>query len=280
MVEFFLEPLKFSFMQRALLMGLFTGILCPVMGSYLVVQRLSLLGDVMAHCVVPGVALSVFLGIDPLWGAFLFGMLSTAVIHWLQQQTRIKVDGAMALTFASLFALGIVLISILRTQQDLEHLLFGDILSVTGADLLKTLIAGGLIGVLLLRFYQPLLFFTFDPLGAQATGLPVQWLSWGLLAMVTLTIIVSMQTVGVILVMALMVAPSLVGYVLVQELHLMMLVGCGVGVLSSLVGIYSSYYLNLPSGPLIVLTATLILVGVVLGKQLWHLWGTSRSSND
>ncbi|MEN9273096.1 MAG: metal ABC transporter permease, partial [Gloeomargarita sp. DG_1_5_bins_55] len=184
------------------------------------------------------------------------------------------------LTFASFFALGIVLISRLRTQQDLEHLLFGDILSVTGADLLKILVAGGLIGVLILRFYQPLLFFTFDPLGAQAIGLPVQWLNWGLLAMVTLTIIVSMQAVGVILVMALMVAPSLVGYVLAQELHTMMCIGCGVGGLSTLVGIYSSYYLNLPSGPLIVLTATLILVLVVLGKQLWQRWVPSGSAND
>ncbi|APB33073.1 ABC transporter [Gloeomargarita lithophora Alchichica-D10] len=278
-MEFLLEPLNFSFMQRALAMGLLTGILCPVVGSYLVVQRLALLGDVMAHCVIPGVALSVFLGIDRIWGAFIFGMMSTGVIHWLQRQTRIKVDGAMAFTFASFFALGILLISILKTQQDLEHLLFGDILSVTGADLWKTLIVISLLGLLLGRFYQPLLFFTFDPVGAQAVGLPVQWLNWGLLVAVTLTIIISMQAVGVILIVALMVGPALVGYVLAKELHWMMAIGSGVGVLSSVAGIYSSYYLNLPTGPLIILTATLILVLVVLGQQFLRRWLALRSYN-
>ncbi len=265
--EFLLEPLSFSFIQRALLMGLLTGILCPVVGSYLVVQRLALLGDVMAHCVLPGVALSLFLGIDRLWGAFVFGIMSTGVIHWLQQQTRIKVDGAMAFTFASFLALGILLITALRTQQDLENLLFGDILSVTGADLWKTLMVAGVIGMLLGWFYQPLLFFTFDPVGAQAVGLPVAWLNWGLLVAVTLTIIVSMQAVGVILVMALMVGPALVGYLLAQELHWMMFIGCVVGILSNLAGIYTSYYLNLPTGPLIILIATSTLVVIVLGQQ-------------
>ncbi len=273
MGEFFLEPLNFSFIQRALLMGVLTGILCPVVGSYLVVQRLALLGDVMAHCILPGVALSLFLGIDRLWGAFVFGIASRGVIHWLQQQTRIKIDGALAFTFASFFALGILLITVLQTQQDLEHLLFGDILSVTGFDVLKTLIVMGLIGLLLGRFYQHLLFFTFDPVGAQAVGLPVQWLNWGLLVAVTLTIIVSMQAVGVILVMALMVGPALVGYVLAQELHWMMFIGCGVGVLSNVGGIYGSYYLNLPTGPLIILVATFTLVVIVLGQQfLRGLW--------
>ncbi|WP_448379656.1 metal ABC transporter permease [Gloeomargarita sp.] len=268
MVTWLMEPLQFTFMQRALMMGILTGILCPVVGSYLVVQRLALLGDVIAHCVLPGVALSLFFQIDRLWGAFIFGMMSTGVIHWLQQRTRIKVDGAMAFTFASFFALGILLITVLQSQQDLEHLLFGDILSVTASDLLKTLMVMGLIGVLVWRFYHHLLFFTFDPVGAQAVGLPVQWLNWGLLVAVTLTIIVSMQAVGVVLVMALMVGPALVGYVLADELQGMMRIGCGVGVLSCLVGIYSSYYLNLPTGPLIILIATFTLVIAILGQQL------------
>jgi manganese/iron transport system permease protein len=272
MTEFLLAPLQFTFIQRALFMGILTGILCPVVGSYLVVQRLALLGDVIAHCVLPGVALSLFFQIDRLWGAFIFGMMSTGVIHWVQQRTRIKVDGAMAFTFASFFALGILLITVLRTQQDLEHLLFGDILSVTESDLWKTLIVMGLIGILVRRFYHPLLFFTFDPVGAQAVGLPVQWLNWGLLVAVTLTIIVSMQAVGVILVMALMVGPALVGYVLADELRGMIWIGCGVGVLSCGVGIYSSYYLNAPTGPLIILIATFTLVITILGQQLWQKW--------
>ena len=276
MVEFLLEPLQFTFIQRALFMGVLIGVLCPVVGSYLVVQRLALLGDVIAHCVLPGVALSLFFQIDKLWGALIVGLMSTGVIHRVQQRTRIKVDGAMAFTFASYFALGILLMTVLPTQQNLEHLLFGNILSVTGSDLLKTLIVMGLIGILVGRFYQPLLFLTFDPVGAQAVGLPVQWLNWGLLVVVTLTIIVSMQAVGVILVMALMVGPALVGYVLADELQGMMLIGSGVGVLSCVVGIYSSYYLNLPTGPLIVLITTLILAMTILGHQLWQKWQVNR----
>lgn len=110
MVEFLLEPLQFTFIQRALFMGVLIGVLCPVVGSYLVVQRLALLGDVIAHCVLPGVALSLFFQIDKLWGALIVGLMSTGVIHWVQKRTRIKVDGAMAFTFASFFALGILLL--------------------------------------------------------------------------------------------------------------------------------------------------------------------------
>ncbi|MEN9206916.1 MAG: metal ABC transporter permease [Gloeomargarita sp. GMQP_bins_44] len=262
-------PLQLTFMQRALVMGLLTGALCPVVGSFLVVQRMALLADVMAHAVLPGVAVSLALGMDGGWGALVSGLLSTGVMHWLQQQTRIKADGAMAFTFASFFALGVLLISWLRPTRDLEHILFGNLLSVTGADIGKTVALAGVLGVLLVRFYRSLLFVTFDPVGAQALGLPVRWLHWGLLVAVTLTIIVSMQAVGVILVMALMVGPALVGYVLARDLWGMMAVGAGVGVLSSALGVYSSYYLNLPPGPLIVLGNTAILVLVVLGRG-WH----------
>ncbi|MCS6782914.1 MAG: metal ABC transporter permease [Gloeomargarita sp. SKYBB_i_bin120] len=267
MWEILTAPLQFQFMQRALVMGVLTGGLCPLVGAFLVVQRMALLADVMAHAVLPGVAFSLALGIDALWGALVSGLLSTGVIHWLQHQTRMKVDGAMAFTFASFFALGILLISWLRPSQDLEHLLFGNLLSVTGQDIVKTFIVAAVISVLLVRFYQPLLFLTFDPVGAQALGLPVRWLRWGLLVGVTLTIIVSMQAVGVILVMALMVGPALVGYVLANDLQGMMAIGAGVGVLSSTVGVYSSYYLNLPPGPLIVLANTVLLVLAVLGQR-------------
>ncbi|MCS7031332.1 MAG: metal ABC transporter permease [Gloeomargarita sp. SKYG116] len=270
MWEIVTAPLQLQFMQRALIMGLLTGGLCPLVGAFLVVQRMALLADVMAHAVLPGVAVSYALGIDALWGALASGLLSTTVIHWLQHQTRIKVDGAMAFTFASFFALGILLISWLRPTQDLEHLLFGNLLSVTGQDILKTLVVAIVIGILIGRFYQPLLFFTFDPVGAQALGLPVSWLHRGLLVGVTLTIIVSMQAVGVILVMALMVGPALVGYVLANDLRGMIVIGAGVGMLSSTVGVYSSYYLNLPPGPLIVLANTVLLVLAVLGQ--WWRW--------
>ncbi len=254
MIDWLLQPLAYEFMRNALMAGVIIGILCPVVGTYLVVQRMALLGDVIAHAVLPGLAIANFLGIEMLIGAFLFGMLSTFVIAWIRAQSRVKIDAAMALTFASFFALGITLLTLLDSRLDLEELLFGDILSVAVGDVWRaagvTVLALGLIKL----FYKELLFYTFDRTGAEAVGLPADWLNLGLMAGITLTLIVGMKIVGVILVVSLMVGPAITAYLLVQELHQMMIVGAAVGVTASIVGMYLSYYLDLPSGPAIALT--------------------------
>lgn len=254
MIDWLLEPLAYEFMRNALMAGVLIGILCPVVGTYLVVQRMALLGDVIAHAVLPGLAIANFLGIEMLLGAFAFGMLSTFVIAWIRAQTRVKIDAAMAVTFASFFALGVTLLTVLQSRLDLEELLFGDILSVSGSDVWRAaavaLIAVGLIKL----FYKELLFYTFDRTGAEAVGLPAGLINLGLMAGFTLTLIVGMQIVGVILVVSLMVGPAITAYLLVQELNQMMIVGAGLGVAASLTGMYLSYYLDLPSGPAIALT--------------------------
>jgi manganese/iron transport system permease protein len=187
-------------------------------------------------------------------GAFVFGMLSTFVISWIRAQSRVKIDAAMAVTFASFFALGITLLTLLKSRLDLEELLFGDILSVTTAEVWRTAGVAVLTLAVIRLFYKELLFYTFDPMGAEALGLPVNWMNLGLMAGITLTLIVGMRIVGVILVVALMVGPAITAYLLVKELHHMMIVGAGVGLSASIVGMYLSYYLNLPSGPAIALT--------------------------
>lgn len=253
-MNWLLDPLAYEFIRNAMVAGILAGILCPVVGTYLIVQRLSLLGNVLSHSVLPGLAIAHFLGWDLLLGAFAFGMLSSGVITWVKAQSRIKADAIMALTLAAFFALGVALLTILRSTLDLEGLLFGDLLSVTRADLWQI----GLITLALLAliklFYKELLFFTFDRLGAEAVGLPVSAINWGLIAAVTLTIVTGMKAVGVILVIALMVGPALTAFLLVKELHWMMLVGAGLGATASLIGIYLSYYLDIPSGPTIALT--------------------------
>ncbi|NJM99588.1 MAG: metal ABC transporter permease, partial [Phormidesmis sp. RL_2_1] len=248
------DPFNYEFMRQALMAGGMIGILCPVIGTYLIVQRMALLGDVVAHAVLPGLAIANFLNFPLLTGAFISGMFSTFVTSWIRAQSKVKVDTAMAITFSSFFSLGVALLTGLRSRLDLEELLFGDILSITPADVREI----GLITLVVLLavkvFYKELLFFTFDRLGAEAVGLPVAAINIGLMAAITLTIVASIKTVGVILVIALMVSPAAAAYLLTKELHWMMVVGSGLGVLSCMIGMYISYYFNTPSGPAIALT--------------------------
>jgi manganese/iron transport system permease protein len=253
-MDWLLEPLSYEFMRQALLASLLVGVLCPIVGTYLIVQRMAMLGDVVAHGVLPGLAIATFLELPVLAGAFVMGLFSTFVIAWIRSQSRIKVDTAMAITFSTFFSLGITLLTVFRSRVDLEQLLFGDILSITTQDVLHIALITLLVLIGVKLFYKELLFFTFDPLGAEALGLPVQAINFGLMAAITLAIIAGMKTVGVILVVALMVGPAATAYLLVKELHWMMILGAALGVLFGVVGMYGSYYLDIPSGPAIGLT--------------------------
>jgi manganese/iron transport system permease protein len=264
MLNFLLEPLGYEFMRNAIAIGVLVGVLCPVVGSYLIVQRMALLGDVIAHCVLPGLSISFFFGIDILIGAFGSGILGALLIAWIRSQTRVKVDAAMALTFSTFFAIGVTLITVLKNKLDLDSFLFGDILGVTPHDIQRTLVITGLILLVVKLFYKELLFYTFDKTGAQAIGLPINTLYFGFMAAITLTIIASMQAVGVILVISLLIGPALTAYLLVKELHQMMMVGAGLGAIASISGVYLSYYQNLPSGPAIVLVSSSLFLLALL----------------
>ncbi|MBD2311593.1 metal ABC transporter permease [Desertifilum sp. FACHB-1129] len=253
MLNLLLEPLGYEFMRNAIAIGVVVGILCPVVGTYLIVQRMALLGDVIAETVIPGMAIAYFFRLNLLAGAFISGICSTLLIAWIRANSRIKVDGAMAIICSSFFALGILLISVLRTNIDLEALLFGDILGVRVTDVQRTAIVAVIVLVLIKLFYKELLFYTFDRQGAQALGLPVNFIYFGLLAAVTLTIISSLQIVGVILVVSLLICPGITAYLLVKQLHQMMWLGSLIGVVSTVSGMYLSYYFDIPSGPAIVL---------------------------
>ena len=265
MLEIILDPWHYEFMRQAIVIGILVGILCPVVGSYLIVQRMSLFGDVIAHCVLPGLSLSFFLGIDIAIGAFLSGILGAGAISWIRSQARVKVDAAMALTFSSFFALGVLLISLLKNNVDLDSFLFGDILGVTMTDVYRTTIVTIGILVVVWLFYKELLFYTFDRTGATAMGLPVNAIHLGFMSAVTLTIIASMQAVGVILVIALLIGPALTAYLLVQELHQMMIVGAIIGSIASVSGVYISFYVkHVPSGPAIVLVSSSLFLLALL----------------
>jgi len=252
-MDWLIDPFGYELMRNALAAGILVGILCPVVGTYLVVQRISFLGSVVSHALLPGLAISNFLQAPLSAGAFLIGIFSTFITAWIGTQSKVKADAAMTITLSSFFALGIVLLSMLGTQINLESLLFGDILTITPSDV--WLILGVVLAVFTASklFYKELLYFTFDPAGAEAVGLPVQVINFSLMAAITLTIVAGIQAVGVVLVVALMVTPASAAFLLVKELHWMMLLGSVLGALGSVIGMYASYYLDVPSGPAIAL---------------------------
>ncbi|MFN7760419.1 MAG: metal ABC transporter permease [Pseudanabaena sp.] len=253
MLNWLIEPLGFEFMRNAIAIGILIGILSAVIGSYLIVQHMGLLGDVVAHAVLPGLAIAFYIGMDIFLGAFIAGTISTFVVAWIQTHSKIKVDTAMALVFSGFLALGVMLITTLKSKLDLHSFLFGDILGVTTADLWRTLIIAIAVLACVIIFYRELIFYCFDPLASKAMGLPVHFIHFGLMAGITLTIIASMQSVGVVLVVSLLTGPAATAYLLVKELHLMMLLGALFGVIASVSGMYISYYQNVPSGSAIVL---------------------------
>jgi manganese/iron transport system permease protein len=263
-MHWLLDPLNYEFIRNAIAIGILVGLLCPFVGTYLIVQRMALLGDVIAHCVLPGLSISFFFGVDILIGAFTSGILGSLAIAAIRAQSRVKVDAAMALTFSSFFALGVTLITVLKNKLDLDSFLFGDILGVTQTDIGRTFWIALLILLAIKLFYKELLFYTFDRTGAQAIGLPVNAIHLGFMAAITLTIIASMQAVGVILVISLLVGPALTAYLLVKELHQMMFLGAFFGIISSITGVYLSFYYNLPSGPAIVLVSSCLFVLALL----------------
>ncbi|WP_017301404.1 metal ABC transporter permease [Nodosilinea nodulosa] len=253
-MDWLLNPLSYDFMRQTRLASVLVGILCPVIGTYLIVQRMAMLGDVVAQGVLPGLAIASFLNLPILAGAFACGLFSTFVIAWIRAQSRIKVDTAMAITFSAFLSLGITLLTVFRSRVSLEQLLFGDILSIDVSDVWQIAAIAALVLLGEVLFYKELLFFTFGPQGAEALGLPVQRINLGLMAAITLAIIAGMKTVGVILALALMVGPAATAYLLVKELHWMMILGAALGVLFGGAGMYGSYYLDIPSGPAIGLT--------------------------
>ena len=255
MLELFWEPLQYGFMQRSLVVAVLVGIICAVVGSYLMVRRLAMLGDAISHSLLPGLAIAFALGVNLYIGAFIAGVFSTVIIAWIQTRSPIKEDAAMGIVLSSFFALGITLITVIQRDNkiDLNHFLFGNILGVSSGEVRDTAIIAVVVLVTVVLLYKELLFYSFDPLGAQAAGLPVNLLNFGQMILIALTVVASMKSVGVVLVLAMLITPGAIAYLLVPRLHQVMLLGALLGMVASVAGLYLSYYYNIPSGPAIVL---------------------------
>ncbi len=282
MLEALIEPLQYGFMQRSLIIAVLVGLLCAVVGSYLMVQRLALLGDAIGHSVLPGLAIAFMLGTNIFVGAFIAGVVSTMAIAWIRTRSPIKEDAAMGIVFSAFFALGITLITLIQKDNkiDLNHFLFGNILGVTIEEVRDTAIIAAVVLLVVFLLYKQLLFYTFDPLGAQAAGLPVNLLNFGLMVLIALTIVASMKAVGVILVLSLLITPGATAYLLVKRLHQVMILGAGIGIFSSISGMYLSYFFNLPSGPAIVLVASGLFVLALLFSPSYGIFTQPKSNSQ
>ncbi len=250
-----LEPLQFEFMRNAIIIGILMGILCAIVGSYMIVQQMGMMAHAISHSVIAGLPIAYVMGFSLSMGAAIAGILSAILLATIEAYSRVKLDSAMALILSEFLAIGVTLISILpgANRIDLVNILFGNILGVNQNDLIMTLIITIFIVLSVILFYKELLLYTFDPIGAEAQGMRTQLYYMGLVTAITLTVVASLQTVGSLLVIAMLVGPGVTAYLLVKELHEMMIFGSIIGSISCIIGMYMSYYWDIPSGAAIVL---------------------------
>ena len=257
MLEWSLSPLSYTFMQRGLLAALMVGILCSIIGCYVVLRSMAFLGDAMAHAILPGVAVAYLFQGNLTIGALAAAIAVALGIGFFTREGAVKEDTAIGILFAAALSLGVALISTIRTYAvDLTHIMFGNVLGVNPQDLWLTAVLGALVLAIIALCYRPFLVISFDPILAATLRLPAELLRNLMLVLLAVTIVVSMQTVGVGLVVAMLITPAATAYLLARRLPAMMAIAALIGAVSSLGGLYLSFYANIASGAAIVLVAT------------------------
>jgi ABC-type Mn2+/Zn2+ transport system permease subunit len=276
------EPFNYAFMVRGLMASMIVGIVCPILGTYVVLRGMAFLGDALAHIILPGVVIAFLLGWPLAAGALIVGVLAALAIGAISKRAEIKEDAAIGIVFAGAFALGVALISLQRSYAvDLAHILFGDLLGVSIPDLWLMAGLGTLVLLTIFAFYKEFLVLSFDPILATTLRLPVNFLQNLLLVLLAVVIVISIQSVGVALVLAMLVTPASAAYLLTRRLPYMMLSAAGIGAFSSLIGLYLSYYANVASGPAIVLAETAIFLLVfLLAPGRGVIWSRLRERRE
>ncbi|ACZ21261.1 ABC-type Mn2+/Zn2+ transport system, permease component [Sanguibacter keddieii DSM 10542] len=270
-LTFLTDPFAYEFMQRSLLVTVVASIVCALLSCWLVLIGWSLLGDAVSHAVLPGVVLSYVVGIPFAAGALVFGFGAVALIGAVRDTTRLKEDAVIGVVFTSLFALGIVLVSVTPSHIDLTHILFGNLLGVTDLDIGQVLVLGTLTAVVLVVKRRDLTLLAFDPVHAHAIGLSPRRLRALLLAALAVTVVVALQAVGVILVVAMVITPGATAFLLTDRISRMLVVAPVVAALCAVAGMYASYYLDASSAGMIVLAQ-----GLAFGLAYAATW-RSRS---
>ncbi|MBB4824328.1 iron/zinc/copper transport system permease protein [Sporosarcina luteola] len=255
-MNFFDDLQTYAFLQKAFTTSIMVGIICGVIGSFIILRGMALMGDAISHAVLPGVAISYMLGINYFYGAVFTGILTAFGIGAITQNSRIKSDSSIGLVFSAFFALGIILITRARSATDLTQILFGNVLAVRTSDMWLTLAIGSLVILVVILFYKELLVSSFDETMAAAYGLRTRFIHYAIMFLLTLVTVASLQTVGVILVVSLLITPASTAYLLTNRLSVMVILSAFFGALSAVIGLYFSFLYNMPSGPVIALATT------------------------
>jgi manganese/iron transport system permease protein len=282
LLEALSQPLRYPFMVRGLLASLMVGTLCAVVGTYVVLRGMAFFGDALAHAILPGVAIAYLLDANLLVGALAMALLTAVGIGYVSRRGQIKEDTAIGVFFAASFALGVALLSTVQNYSvDLTHILFGNVLGVSNADLWLTGALGAVVVLLVVLLYKELLVISFDSILAATLRLPLNALYYLLLVLIALTVVVSLQTVGVALVVAMLVTPAATAYLLTRRLWHMMIAGSVIGAVSSVAGLYLSFYVNVASGAAVVLVCTGFFLAAFLfapGRGAIWTWLQARQA--
>lgn len=260
LVQWFIAPLQHEFMLKAILVSALVGLVCSALSCFMTLKGWALMGDAVSHAVMPGVVISYVLNIPFAVGAFVFGVGSVIAIGFIKSKTRVKEDTVIGLVFTGFFALGLVLISKVKSSIDLTHILFGNVLGISDSDIIQTIVISVITLVTLAILRKDLILFCFDSTHARSIGLNTTFLYYVLLSLLSLTAVAGLQTVGIILVVAMLVTPGATAYLLSDRFDHMILIAMASGVFSSVMGTYISYHIDGATGGCIVVLQTLLFV--------------------
>ncbi len=278
-----LEPFRYGFMVDAMLVGSAVGAVCAVLSCYLVLKGWSLMGDAISHAVLPGIVIAYAVGLPLALGAFLSGLFCAVATGFIKANSRVKEDTVMGVVFTGMFAFGLVLFTKVKSDLHLDHILFGNILGLEPGDLGTTLVTAGLVLGVVLALRRDLLLFCFDPIHAGTIGLRTGRLYYLLLSLLAVTIVVSLKAVGIILVIAMLVAPGCVALLLTDRFGRMLWIATATAVGSSLAGVYISFFLNASTGACIVLVQALVFLSTLAGAPkhgLLRRWRTVPAAGE
>jgi manganese/iron transport system permease protein len=268
MMDTLLQPFQFAFMQNAFVIMLMIAVPTSLLSCYLVLKGWSLMGDAISHAVLPGVVAAYVFGIPLIIGAFCAGMFCALATGFLAENSRIKQDTVMGIVFSGMFGFGIVMYTKISTEMHLDHILFGNMLGVGAADLWTAGLISLFVAAVLLAKRRDLMLHAFDPVQAQAVGLRVGWLHYGLLALISLTIVATLSAVGIILSIGLLIAPGAIAFLLTQQFSRMLPIAVSVTMISGVLGVYASFFLDSAPAPTIILILTAIFIAAFIRSNL------------
>ena len=257
MIDYIFGPFQYGFMVRALIVSVLVGVMCPILGAYVITRGRAFMGDALAHSVLPGMVVAFLLGISPFFAAVPAGIVIALLMGYVSRRTGISEDTSIGIVFAGMFALGLVMLSTAtNVTVDIEDLLLGQVLGVSQTDVFVSLGLTALVLAGLYVFHRQLVYTTFDPVGAEVVGIRTSLVEYVLLALLALVVVIGIQAAGIVLVMAMLITPSASGYLLARRFVGVMLIGALIGAFSAVSGLYLSFHADLPSGPAMALVAT------------------------